>query len=278
MALIAETVYWAAEGDSRTIGSIPVGVTPFPTTVAALEPKITLNNVAVGGSKLRSVDFPGQPGFTLEGRASGVDALIASHPGFQNYVLTVWIGANDFVYGSNSGATTMTNYLAALSAYCDARRAAGWKLILCAETAAYHSGGVQEPNYTDWQTFRPALNTAMASWVGLHVDQVCDFEHNTILGPQAAADNSLYFNQGNLPGDDSVHPSQYGQSLLVSTMRHAISSIISIGNNLTTETTNDPLIDNFGSNLDDYFTPDTVPPPPDAQVPLTLALRLMLHS
>jgi hypothetical protein len=133
---------------------------------------------AVSGSTIAS----------MVSRASTTDSYYTS-----GSTLVVLIGANDLV--SLGSATWLTN----LRAYLVARKATGWRIVLCTPTPATTSG---------FNTQRALALATLRGWNGDGtVDYVIDFAADPTMGPDAAASNtSLY--------GDGLHPTTFGQSLL----------------------------------------------------------------
>jgi lysophospholipase L1-like esterase len=129
----------------------------------------------------------------LPAEAGEVDALL--QPGQAN-ILSVFIGANDDV--------SVASVMETLAAYCDARRAAGWFVLI----------GTLLP-----QTSRPTFNAArvpynaeLRLWTtsgsiipGKHADGIFDFAADPIMGADATATNTTYF-------ADGLHPTLIGQA------------------------------------------------------------------
>ncbi len=111
---------------------------------------------------------------TLNSRAATIDAIIPPNPGSRKFILSVLLGAND-LSGTNS------TFAADLATYCDARRAAGWKVVVC--TVLPSTGG-------QINTQRGAVNTAIRTWTGVHADAIADFASDGPMGPDAAASKS----------------------------------------------------------------------------------------
>lgn len=136
------------------------------------------HNSAVSGSTIAS----------MVSRAATTDSYYTS-----GSTLVVLIGANDLV--SLGAATWLTN----LRAYLVARKATGWRIVLCTPTPATTSG---------FNTQRALVLATMRGWSGDGtVDYVIDFAADPTMGPDAAASNtSLY--------GDGLHPTTFGQSIM----------------------------------------------------------------
>ena len=94
----------------------------------------------------------------------------------QKYILTVELGANDL--GGGVPATFLSN----LSAFCDARRAAGWKVVLHTVLARVDAGDGGALFNSD----RHTVNAAIRTWVGTHCDAVADWAADATMGTDTA--------------------------------------------------------------------------------------------
>lgn len=151
---------------------------------------------AMSGSKL--VD--------LNTRAASLDAIIPANKSGRKFILTVWIGANDASYVGGS-----SQYITDLAAYLDARRAAGW-LVVVATLTPQTTGG--------FNTFRNAVNTGINAWsAGQHYDAKADLAANGTIGGDAAASNATYYNA------DGIHLIAAGQAIAETIFRAAINGL-----------------------------------------------------
>ena len=109
-------------------------------------------------------------------------------------------------------------FLPHLAAYCDARRAAGWKVVVATQIGEYLTS--DSTNYPKFVTWRTTYDPTVRTWVGTHCDAVCDFAADATMGPFTAAND----NQGTLYLD-VVHPSVNGQNLLAPIMGAVIAGL-----------------------------------------------------
>jgi hypothetical protein len=105
------------------------------------------------------------------------------------------IGAN------NLGAS----YLTDLASYLDARRAAGWHVILC--TVLPQTSSV-------FNTARVTVNPELRLWTtngstvpGKHADRICDFAADPTIGDDADGANTTYYGDG-------IHPTAAGHAIM----------------------------------------------------------------
>jgi hypothetical protein len=147
---------------------------------------------------------------SMNSRASTVDGIIPPNTQGREFILSVLIGANDLSSSySGPGGTGVSGWLADLATYLDARRAAGWKVVLCTVLPRTASG---------FNAARDAANTTLRTWVGVHADALCDFAADPTMGPDAAASNTTYY-------ADGTHPTAAGQAILEPIYQAAINSI-----------------------------------------------------
>lgn len=189
---------YVAEGDSISGGN---GPECYPFLYGAHDSPAVIGTVwAVGGSSLAN----------LVTRAPLVDAVIPPNKNGRTFLLSVLIGANDLAaYPGASDAAAASAYASALAAYCDARRAAGFKVVVCTilpRTNATHN------------TRRALVNAQIVTWAGTHADAICDFAADATMGPDAAASNTTYYSDG-------LHPTVTGYGLLEAIIRPALNGL-----------------------------------------------------
>jgi lysophospholipase L1-like esterase len=202
------TIFWATEGDSRTIGGQGTPPTTPPLTLAINSgsvPWVTgYSNPAQGGATLNG------SGATVYSRQTADDNLITLNPGYANYVISILIGVNDF---GVDGISTST-YLSQLAAWGDARRTAGWKVIMCTELPAYT--GSQATSYSAW---RSTVNATIKTWIGVHCNAVCDLAADPNIGQDGDQANTTYF----VP--DNLHPNTAGSTIMSTIMMAALGTL-----------------------------------------------------
>jgi lysophospholipase L1-like esterase len=173
---------------------------------ANANPAVLGNNIAKSGSVIGLAD--GSTAGSMFERAATVDSIIPPTPGSREFVISVLIGANDLV---TLGAST---FLERLAAYCDARRLAGWTVVVC--TAL--------PNTTGgFNAERATANTAIRTWVGVHADAICDFDTEATMGIDGNGSttgpwDTTYYSDG-------LHPTAAGQALLEAVYRAVINAL-----------------------------------------------------
>ncbi|MGI8654211.1 MAG: GDSL-type esterase/lipase family protein [Pyrinomonadaceae bacterium] len=191
------------EGDSLTTWGT---ATPLPYTdqysykvATAITPHVQARNVAVGGSGMTQVNA----------RAAAVDATL--RPG-RKQILSLLIGANDVGSGNRlegGSAYNAAEYFRLIKLYCQARRAAGWKVVLHTLLPNGNAGFNAERN---------TLNALIRADNSFY-DALADGAANTTIGTDAAAsDPTLY--------PDTVHLSPAAHSILAPITRAAIESLL----------------------------------------------------
>lgn len=148
--------------------------------------------------------FAGSTIASLTARGARLDERIK--PGSAKYILTVHIGANDL-----GNATSTASWLADLAAYCDARRAAGWYVILA---TVLPRGGV-----AGFNARRAVVNPVILTWAGVHADAIADFAGNATMGDDGDENNTTYYS-------DTIHPTDAGHTILASIMSPLINAAL----------------------------------------------------
>jgi lysophospholipase L1-like esterase len=184
------------EGDSLTFGS---GATySYPQQLMR---KVTATcagtNVATSGHTIDTM--------TAEGAA--VDALRSS--GHRQNVLCFYGGTNNL-----AGAETATTVYNKIVAYCQARRAAGWRVIVCTMLPASATGYA-----ADYYAKRNAVNASIrASW-STFADGVADIGANATIGPDGAELNTTYY------AADRVHMVDAGYAIMADIVLAAVNTL-----------------------------------------------------
>jgi lysophospholipase L1-like esterase len=187
--VFATTRNFVSEGDSLTSSGANWALKGAFASLPGFQIKA---NVAVAGATLNDI----------VARAAATDARIV--PGALN-VLSLLIGANSL--GDTTAYPTVNNYLTALAAYCDARRTAGWYVLLVTMLPLGAGSGVNTHN-----TRRAVANPELKLWTttgsivsGKHADQIFDLAADPVMGPDNSHQASPTYWSG-----DFVHPSQLG--------------------------------------------------------------------
>lgn len=154
------------DGDSITAAGAPNLAYPW---LFAQNTPIPCNgwNFAVAGNGISQV----------AGRAAQVDAikLLSSA---SRHILSVDIGTNDLIASPNN----TNGLLTPLISYLDARRAAGWKVVI--HTLLQRNDAVDLG--AQFKIDRDTVNAAIRTWVGVHCDAICDVAADATIGTDSA--------------------------------------------------------------------------------------------
>lgn len=190
---------YVAEGDSITTGS-----TAYPYVFGPnASPAVIGADYAVSAARLNN-----NAGNSLDERKAKIDAILPIDRTGRTFILSVLIGANDLAGYTGGAAQYLTDY----AAYCDARRAAGWKVVVC--TILPISGNATH------NSRRATVNSAItSSWTGLHCDGVADFAADAIMGTDTSfTDSPSYW-------ADGTHPNSSGHVRLEAIIRPVINAL-----------------------------------------------------
>lgn len=183
------------DGDSRTIGSGGAG--PYTSvTMTSLAPGRVLTG--------RNLGVSGQTVASMSGDAAAqIDGLLRL---YEKGVCVIWGGYNDHATDAVSAATIESR----IWTYSDARRTAGWKMVVCSELPA---------NNTGWQAVRDTLNTGIVANYATHADALVNLGADATMGPWAARDDtSLYL--------DKTHPTDAGYAIIAALVATGIASVL----------------------------------------------------
>ncbi len=185
------------EGDS-----ISSQTTSWPFVLQPnLSPSAYMGISAIGGATLAS----------MTARGPTLDADLPTL-GSRKAILTVLIGANDLQsYPGGTDAIAAASYFTDLQTYCAARRAAGWKVVICTilprSTPANHN------------TRRALVNASIISTgVGTYWDKIADFGGDATMGLDANASNVTWYTDG-------IHPTVAGYAILEALARTQINAL-----------------------------------------------------
>lgn len=195
------------EGDSQTYGSglgsntnlriVEDSTWPHKLITEIGAPQhVTYHNLAVGGSRWQE----------LAARAAETDERL--NPRAIN-VLFAWAGTND-AYLNNATATH-----AEQQAYCLARKAAGWDIVVV--------GTAMDRIDQDPAGWRSSYNTLTRNNWSTYADGLIDVGGHPILGADEAYNNATYFNQ-----TDKVHLNAAGWQIVAEMAADVISPLIDL--------------------------------------------------
>lgn len=186
VSLTTLSTYIAWEGDSIVATTSPIG---YPIVTSTLSPIKQGRTFAVSGSTMAD----------LNSRAASVDATYVSGA---NNILFVGDGRNDMSTG------LATTFVADLKAYCLARKAVGWKVVVAT---------VLPSTLLGFNTKRNAANVLIVADTSFY-DALARFDLDATMGPDAAASNTTYYSDG-------THPTAAGHVILAPIAKAAIESV-----------------------------------------------------
>lgn len=187
------------DGDSLTLG-YAVDDDSYPAQVARAfcERGVRVTNVAVSGQTLEEM---------AADAAAEVDPLYDATLALN--VVCAWGGIND--HHAQVPAATVYRRLAT---YCQARRAAGWRVVVL--TCLPASGAV---GGAPWEADRQWLNTTIrASWATF-ADAVADVAADARIGSAGAETNALYYL------NDRLHLTGAGYGVVASVVAATLASL-----------------------------------------------------
>lgn len=190
ISMAANDIFIMCEGDSITID-----VNNYAKhAVCAMTTPTLAHNKAVVGNKIAE----------LVANASVVDSYYSASR--SKNILSVLIGANDL-----SGAATAADFVADVKAYCLARRAVGWKILICTILPRQASG---VPNYTK----RNAANSLIVGDTSFY-DAIAQFDLVSGMGADGDEENATNYDA------QKTHPTDTGFALLAPTWKTAVEAL-----------------------------------------------------
>lgn len=173
----------AHTGDSLRFG---YGVTGFQCDAALLDAAyngtVDCPNYAIPGQGLSVSTYGANPNLLADDPAK-LDGLPAGRP---VAILMVQVGTNDAAIGR-----TDSQVVADLWTYCDARRAAGWRVVVF--TLTDRTDAAVSAAQAAFDAKRASVNTSIRSGWATHADALVDLAADVLLGANGAANNATYF-------------------------------------------------------------------------------------
>jgi hypothetical protein len=187
-------IYLAVEGDS-----ISAAAHSYSVLYGEQAPHVFRYGWATSGNNL----------VNLEERASTVDSTIDTRK-YAKHILSVLLAVDLISPAYSNYGNDRAKYLAAVAEYLDARRTAGWKVLLVTTLPETRPGFNAERNL---------CNAVLRSWSGIHCDFLCDFAADKVMGPDIAAANTLLYYDG-------IHPTDLGHEKLMTVFKTALELIV----------------------------------------------------
>lgn len=186
--------YLAFDGDSITDPATAPSPNYTWITNQNISPIVPASqNFAVSGSTL----------VNLNARTATVDSRLI--PGGKN-VLSILIGRNDMAAGIGSVAAFEVAY----QAYCQARRAVGWKMVVSTVLPSTLAG---------FNAARNSFNTWLLANYTTFASALADVGNDPTIGPDAAASNATYYSDG-------THPTAAGHAIMAPYFTTAVTSAL----------------------------------------------------
>lgn len=185
------------DGDSLTAGSGSSAGRSYPSqTVVGLDSRATHSNIGLSGATMQMI---------LDRAAATVDPLLVTE-GMNVVVLRA--GTNDLFF--SAGATPPEDVHADIVAYCNGRRAAGWKIVVT--TITPRSDASTPANF---ETSRQTLNTLIRNNWTTYADALADIAADPLLGDAGDETNKQYYT-------DLVHHTDNGYRVSADIVRRAL--------------------------------------------------------
>lgn len=176
------------EGDSRTLGQ-------RATLVANEYPRRMLTSL--GGPSAVTVVNRGVGGSAVAGlsdRAAAIDAYLTGRTPSTS-ILVVWVGVNPTRYT-----------LPALVSYCQARRAAGWRVVACVEPPSPSVTNAPTGTGPEWQAYRDGIRANSPVFADAIADLAADERLNADPANATYSDGLHYTDAGNAVVEEIVTP------------------------------------------------------------------------
>jgi lysophospholipase L1-like esterase len=185
------------DGNSMTYGT--GGTSPYPAQLATLLPSCLVTNVAV-----ESADTPG-----LTSTAPTRITPLYSPRRTKN-IAVIWEGTND-IYLDDTDGTTAYNRLVT---YCQARRASGFKVIICTLLPRSNIGTPE-----DFETQRQTCNGLITANWATFADALADFAADGRIGDAGDELDTTYY-------PDKVHMTNAGYAIIAGMVKTAVESLL----------------------------------------------------
>ncbi len=190
--LSAPTYNIVVDGNSLAAGYWTNDKTTMATGVLGVSGTTPMDMVNLATSAITT------PALTARAAAL-VDPLLNTNVSANRCILIVWEITNDLSGTTQTDAAAYAN----IKAYCQARKAAGWKVIVCTCLPRTQAG-----INANFETYRLSVNASIVAnatsegWA----DYVADIASNATLGATGASNNTTYFN-------DKIHMKSAGHAI-----------------------------------------------------------------
>ena len=160
------------DGDSRSTGTWPTDAAALASTARAQPVGFPLNNLAVGGKTVATM---------ITNDTTAADGIRRTD--LPKQIAVIWGGLNDDGNGVGADYTTIHTRLAT---WCAARKAAGFRVVVCTEIDCQSVDGLVR-----WHTDYLLLNNLIRANYTTYADALADLGGDARLQD---ATNGTYFN------------------------------------------------------------------------------------
>ncbi len=183
----------------------------YPSVLARLlGPNWKVTNVGVGARAT-----PAQ----IAAAPAKVDRLYDQDAFPQGQVVVCWEGTNDlFLHHTLTAADAYSHFIA----YCQARRAVGWKTLILTLLPRSETGVPES-----FESRRVALNALIRGGWRTFADGLVDVAADTRIGISGAEENGAFFYQGSGVGDTRVHLVDAGYALIAQYVLGGVAEVVS---------------------------------------------------
>lgn len=193
------------DGNSLAVGYWSDGITTMWDGVKGISGAAPLDmiNVATGGLETPSM---------IDRAASLVDPLLDKFVPSKRRVLIVWEITNDLANLTQTDTAAYNN----IKAYCQARKAAGWKVVVCTCLPRTQTG-----INANFESYRLSVNSSINAnaisegWA----DAVADIGGDATIGQTDDSNNTTYFN-------DKIHLTAAGHAIAKDYITAALTTVI----------------------------------------------------
>jgi lysophospholipase L1-like esterase len=185
------------DGDSITLGAVGlVANSRYPNQMDSLSSEaLALRNMGRSGLATATI---------LADAPTRIDPLFDAI--YVRRIAVVMMGVNDLRNGGFSTASIIAN----ISAYCTARRAAGFKVIVCTITPATDAGTAGS-----FAADRATVNASIRTNYPTYADGIADVGGDATIGGDSAPNNATYYG-------DKLHPTAAGNAIIASIIKAAV--------------------------------------------------------
>lgn len=128
-------------------------------------------------------------------------------------IVTAFAGHNDM------RDQTYTDAYNDAVAYCQARQAAGWQVVIITQMARNDNWGTTYPDAASWDAARLSYNQLIRDNWGTFADAICDVAGDDRIGDLADVIDGTYF-------VDYIHPNDAGHAIIAELLNTSIRTLL----------------------------------------------------